>query len=229
MGELIHAIQPDQWHASTPCLDWTVHRLVEHLAGKNLVFAAVLAEQPLPQRGDGMHSDQLAPAYFDSAAVLLDAFRQPGVLDRTYRARSVPPAANSGYRSACMTFWPTAGTSPRPSDVRPICPEDAAEASLAFARAGWPSRTPRRWLFRPARHVADAAPAIVRLVAFLGRDVPTARARIHCTYSGGMPLVVREDGHCWDRLARYVGKMKSIGPGMRVATRPVCPVRSCRP
>jgi len=25
-----------------------------------------------------------------------------------------------------------------------------------------------------ARHVADAAPAIVRLVAFLGRDVPAA-------------------------------------------------------
>ena len=49
VGELIDAIQSDQWSAPTPCLDWTVHRLVEHLVGKNLVFTAVLAEQPPPQ------------------------------------------------------------------------------------------------------------------------------------------------------------------------------------
>jgi hypothetical protein len=44
VGELIDAIQPGQCSAPTPCLDWTVHRLVEHLVGKNLVFSAVLAE-----------------------------------------------------------------------------------------------------------------------------------------------------------------------------------------
>ena len=61
VGELIDAIQPGQWSAPTQCLDWTVHRLVEHLVGKNLVFAAVLAGQPLPRRGDGVPSDQLTP------------------------------------------------------------------------------------------------------------------------------------------------------------------------
>ncbi|PZS29539.1 MAG: hypothetical protein DLM59_12710, partial [Pseudonocardiales bacterium] len=35
VGELIDAIQPDQWSAPTQCMDWTVHRLVEHLVGKN--------------------------------------------------------------------------------------------------------------------------------------------------------------------------------------------------
>lgn len=85
VGELIDAIQPDQWSAPTQCMDWTVHRLVEHLVGKNLVFNAVLAEQPPPQRGDGVPSDQLTRAYRESAAVLLDAFGQPGVLDRSYQ------------------------------------------------------------------------------------------------------------------------------------------------
>jgi hypothetical protein len=32
-------------------MDWTVHRLVEHLVGKNLVFTAVLAEQPAAAPG----------------------------------------------------------------------------------------------------------------------------------------------------------------------------------
>jgi uncharacterized protein (TIGR03083 family) len=83
VGDLIDAIQHEQWSAPTPCLDWTVHRLVEHLVGKNLVFAAVLAEQPLPQRGDGMPScsTRLGNQAFSIA---------PSA------ARSVPPPARSG-------------------------------------------------------------------------------------------------------------------------------------
>jgi hypothetical protein len=64
---------------------------------------------------------------------LLDAFGQPGVLDRSYQGES-----------------------------------------LAFARADGRAVRPGGGCFGPARHVADAAPAIVRLVAFLGRDVPAA-------------------------------------------------------
>lgn len=90
VGELIDAIQPDQWSSPTPCMDWTVHRLVEHPVGKNLVFNAVLVGPPLPQRGDGVPSDQLAGAYRESAAVLLNSFGQPGVLDRSYQARHRP-------------------------------------------------------------------------------------------------------------------------------------------
>src|SRR3954454_21164144 len=84
VGELIDAIRPDQWSAPTQCMDWSVHRLVEHLVGQNLVFTAVLAELPLPQRGDGVSSARLARAYRDSAAGLLAASGQPGVLDRSY-------------------------------------------------------------------------------------------------------------------------------------------------
>ncbi len=37
VGELIDAIQPGQWSAPTQCMDWTAHRLVEHLVGKSRV------------------------------------------------------------------------------------------------------------------------------------------------------------------------------------------------
>src|SRR5690349_5826335 len=84
VGELIDAIRPGHCASSTHSMAASIHRLVEHLTGKNLVFAAVLAAQPLPQRGNGMPTDQLFRAYRRSSAVLLDAFREPGVLDRTY-------------------------------------------------------------------------------------------------------------------------------------------------
>src|SRR6185437_4352759 len=172
-GDPIH---PDQWAAPTQCMDWTVHRLVEHLVGKNLVFAAVLAEQPLPRRGDGVPTDQLARAYRDSAAVLVNAFGQPGVLDRSYQG---PLGAATGAERLKIRMydllahgWDLAQALGRPADL----PEDAAEESLAFARADGRAVRPGGGCFGPARHVAEAAPAIVRLVAFLGRDVPAAWA-----------------------------------------------------
>jgi len=175
VGELVDAIQPEQWSAPTPCLDWTVHRLVEHLIGKNLVFLAVLAERPLPRRGDAMPIDQLGRAYRESAAELLDAFGQPGVLDRTYRG---PLGLATGAERLKIRMydllahgWDLAQALGRPADL----PADAAEEALAFARADGRAVRPGGGCFGPARPVADAAPAIVRLVAFLGRNVPDHR------------------------------------------------------
>jgi uncharacterized protein (TIGR03086 family) len=172
VGELVDAIRPDQWSAPTPCLGWTVHRLVEHLVGKNLVFTAVLAGQPVPQRGEGLPSDQLARVYQGSAAVLLEGFGQPGVLDRCYQG---PLGAATGAQRLRIRMydllahgWDLAQALGRAADL----PEDAAEASLAFARADGRAVRPGGGCFGPPRPVAAAAPAIVRLVAFLGRDVP---------------------------------------------------------
>jgi uncharacterized protein (TIGR03086 family) len=174
VGELIDAIKADHWSAPTQCLDWNVHRLVEHLVGKNLVFSAVLAGLPLPQRGDGAPSDVLARAYRESAADLLDGFGQPGVLDRSYLG---PLGAATGAERLKIRMydllahgWDLAQALGRPA----VLPEDAAEASLAFARADGRAVRPGGGCFGPARPVADGAPAIARLVAFLGRDVPAA-------------------------------------------------------
>jgi len=40
---LIGNIRADQWPAPTPCPDWTVRQVVNHLIGMNRVFVALLA------------------------------------------------------------------------------------------------------------------------------------------------------------------------------------------
>lgn len=169
---LIDAIEPDQWTVPTQCLGWTVHRLVEHLAGKNLVFTAVLAGQPVPRRVAEAPVDQLPGAYRDSAADLLDAFSQPGVLARSYEG---PLGAATGSQRLHIRLydllahgWDLAQALERPADL----PEDAAQAALAFARTDGRAVRPGGGCFGPPEDVADTAPAITRLVAFLGRDVP---------------------------------------------------------
>jgi hypothetical protein len=43
IGDLITKVRPEQWSAPTPCTDWTVRQLVDHLIGMNRVFAALPA------------------------------------------------------------------------------------------------------------------------------------------------------------------------------------------
>ena len=52
---LISNIRADQWSAPTPCTDWTVRQVVNHLTGMNRVFAALLAGQPPPPRPSADH------------------------------------------------------------------------------------------------------------------------------------------------------------------------------
>ena len=66
VGELITKVRPEQWSTPTPCPDWTVRRLVDHLIGMNRVFAALLSDEPPPQPADHIDDDPVG-AYRDSA------------------------------------------------------------------------------------------------------------------------------------------------------------------
>ncbi len=105
----------------------------------------------------------------------LAAFDGPGVLDRTYHG---PLGEATGAERLQIRLydvlahgWDLAQAIGRPVDV----PEDLAEQALTFVRAQL-ARQPCAGRFAPARIVPDEAPAIDRLVAFLGRPVPDVPA-----------------------------------------------------
>ena len=174
VGELISSIRPEQWAAPTPCTDWTVRELVSHLVGMNRVFAALLADEPPPRRGGaGAAEEDLVRAYRESAAALLAAFSQPGALDRSYRG---PLGAATGAERLQIRLydllahgWDLARATGQPAQL----PDDAAEHALAFARVQIVDST-RPGRFGPVQVVSPEAPAIDRLVAFLGRRVESS-------------------------------------------------------
>jgi len=171
VGDVIAGVRADQWSAPTPCPDWSVRQLVEHLIGMNRVFAALLADAPAPRRpaGGDVIDDPVA-AYRDSAHVLVEAFAEPGALERDY----VGPlgSASGADRLQIRLYdllthgWDLAQATGQPAHL----PEDLAEQSLQFVRRQLtePARAGR---FGPARAVSDGASAVERLVAFLGRPV----------------------------------------------------------
>ena len=170
MGDLIAGIRPDQWTAPTPCTEWCVRDVVNHLTVMNLVFAAMLGGGPMPERGaDHLGNDPLG-AYQTSAASLQAAFARPGVLERSYTGPlgNATGAERLQIRLADLLThgWDLAQATGIPAQM----PGDLAEQALAFVREQL-SAQPRTGRFAEPQPIDDTAPAIDRLAAFLGRPI----------------------------------------------------------
>jgi len=168
---LVSNVSTDQWSAATPCADWSVCRLVDHLIGMNRVFTALLADAPVPRAPDADRvGEDPVIAFRETSAALLLAFGQPGVLDRQYKG---PLGTASGAERLQIRLydllahgWDLARATGQSVDL----PDDLVESSVAFARSQLAGQS-RDGRFGPPRNVDENASAIERLVAFLGRSV----------------------------------------------------------
>lgn len=171
-GQVIAAIDGAQWAGRTPCAEWTVSDLVRHLVAGNNRFATAIDGKPRPAIDEAAATDaDLPDAYRDSGAALIDAFSQPGAFERvvTVPIGQVPGimALHMRVTEVLVHGWDAATATGYPAEF----PEDIAEAELVFCRSKLGDIPPGYTPFAPGKPVDDAAPAIERLVAFLGREV----------------------------------------------------------
>lgn len=169
VGVVIHRIEPDQWASPTPCTQWPVRRVVDHLAGMNLVFAAMLADEAMPPRTE--IADEDLPAHYDaSAELLVTNFSAPGALQRDMGG---PLGSATGAERLQIRLydliahgWDLARATRQPL----ILPDELVEESLAFATVQLEG-IDREGRFHPPQSCAASADCLDRLAAFLGRDV----------------------------------------------------------
>lgn len=167
VGDLIAEVGPGQWSAPTPCTEWSVRDVVNHLVGMDLVFAALIEGDPMPERRADRLGDDPARAYRASNASLQAAFARPGVLERSYAG---PLGRATGTERLQIRLydllvhgWDLAQATGIPARL----PEDLAEQALAFVQLQLaPQSRPGR--FAGPQPVEESAPAIDRLAAFLG-------------------------------------------------------------
>jgi uncharacterized protein (TIGR03086 family) len=171
VGDLVDRIATDQWTAPTPCTEWNVRALVNHLVGMNVVIATLFEGSPMPERrADRLGADP-GGAYHRSAAALQAAAALPGVLERR---QATPLGVATG---AERLHWRVADLLAHGWDLVQATgaavelPDDLAEQALTFVRAQLPSQ-PRAGRFAEPQPIRDNAPAIDRLAAFTGRPVP---------------------------------------------------------
>ncbi|MEU9047190.1 MULTISPECIES: TIGR03086 family metal-binding protein [unclassified Kitasatospora] len=85
--ERVRLITPDQWDSPTPCADWSVRDLVNHLTGEQLwvpelLMGATIAEVGGRFDGDVLGDDPVA-AWTDAAEAARQAWAVPGATELT--------------------------------------------------------------------------------------------------------------------------------------------------
>ena len=86
-GEKVHAVREDQWANATPCSEWDVRALVNHLVNENLWVPPLLEGSTIEEVGDRFDGDQLGrdpgSAWEASADGALAAVADPDAMRRT--------------------------------------------------------------------------------------------------------------------------------------------------
>ena len=173
-GGMLTNVTRDQLTHPTPCDDWRVHDLIDHIVGATDFFAD-LAERGSSAEGREWpsYSDgEFIAAFGRQASRVVAAFSAPGVMERIMLLPTGPAPGSRCIEVATGEIfvhgWDLAKAAGQamPSD------EGVAEALLSSAwlslcaevRNGDPS------VFAPEIHVSPGAPAADRLAGFLGRD-----------------------------------------------------------
>ncbi|MFI5099542.1 MAG: TIGR03086 family metal-binding protein [Actinomycetes bacterium] len=176
---LLAGVRDEQWTGSTPCPDWNVRTLVNHVVSGNRMFAAILRGDPLPppdelarlRARDILGTDPLA-AFRSTGAELYTAFGSPGVLDRVVQAPVGPLPGRAVLHLRITELlvhgWDLAHATGQPV----VLPEDLAEEDIVFTRGLFAAGVPRQGRFGAAAQVPAGVAAIDRLAAELGRTVP---------------------------------------------------------
>ncbi len=86
-GRRVRVVSDDQWGRSTPCPEWSVRDLVNHLVNENAWVPHLLAGKTVEDLGDSLDGDLLRDdpqgAWSRAAAGAIAAIAEPGALDRT--------------------------------------------------------------------------------------------------------------------------------------------------
>jgi uncharacterized protein (TIGR03086 family) len=163
---VIAGVRPEQLSDKTPCADWTVRDLLDHMIGvvSGLGDAAAGRERrPFELTAD-------PTAQFDTAAAAtMAAWRSPGVLDRVVDGGPGPMPgrvlAGINLLDTATHTWDLAVATGQPAAL----PDDVAVAALEVSRQIIsPEIRPGR--FGPERPVSGGADPTEQLVAFLGRQ-----------------------------------------------------------
>lgn len=172
-ARLLAQVGADQLQTSTPCAEWNVGQLIDHMVGTQNWARSAIDGVELTDTGDGASAGDFRTEYADAAAACLAAFQADGALERTVDPGfgEMPAAALLGIATT-DTFthaWDLATALGQDNDLDP----ELAELLLDNAHRAIPPsfRTEDGSIFRAEQDAPAGANAATRLAAYLGRTV----------------------------------------------------------
>lgn len=162
---VVRDIEPGQLERATPCSDWNVRELLNHLLGQMWVLEGRLAgaeprhrADPGALPGEDLVGDDPAGSYKEVAQAVLAASRIEGSDERA------GPMSDAYTVDVVVHGWDLA----QATGQQMRADEEVAEHLLRFVRMGITEER-RAPMFGAEVEAPPDAPATERLVAFLGR------------------------------------------------------------
>jgi uncharacterized protein (TIGR03086 family) len=115
---LVGGVTPEQLGNKTPCTEWTVRDIINHITGGATMFAVSAEQGSVPDElvgqligGDNLGDDYKA-AFNAAADKAMSAFSDPAVLDKMVKLPFGEMPAGVALTSPSSTSPPTTATSP---------------------------------------------------------------------------------------------------------------------
>ncbi len=172
LGGVVGGITPDQLDRPTPCADYTVRGVLEHMIGGATMFAAAFRGEAAPEPDLRNPLQGFGPALENLGA----SISAPGALDRTVAAPfgEVPGETFARFviLDGLVHAWDMAVATGQPYDP----PAELVAAADAFARGAVDPLRDGTTFADAVEPAPDASP-IERLAAYTGRRPLTGTTR----------------------------------------------------
>ncbi|UQA93419.1 TIGR03086 family metal-binding protein [Streptomyces halobius] len=168
VGDLVSAVNPSMFDRSTPCADWDVRTLLNHLVWENLLWSGLANGAPRSDFTADHLGEDHSKAFRAAAHGALTAFRRPGMLEQRYGPAPGRRLVEQLVIEMLVHGWDLATAIGHPRGLVP----DVAESALPVVREVYGS-LPRTagGSFAPPQPVPHHATALDRLAGYLGRAV----------------------------------------------------------
>jgi len=172
-ADRVNAVSPDQWDDPTPCTQWTVRDLVNHVVGEDRWTVPLVEGRTIEEVGTSLDGDLLGDdpvrASLDAAmaATTVTAERLPGggTVQLSYGEESMDEYVRQLLADHLVHGWDLAVATGQAYEPDPA----ALQATHAFLLAAAEDPTRGGGIFGPVVPVADDAQLLERAVGLSGR------------------------------------------------------------
>ena len=170
-GHIVAGVRPEHLAEPTPCRDWDVRLLLNHIIGGNHMFADVARGGTVEASGEMDDYTRPDPGsnYLASAELVLAAWSEPGVMERRCRMPfgeiPAPAAVSIHFLDVVVHGWDLARATGQDTSIEPDLAAEALDISHGFLSP----ELRQLGAFGPEIPASADDPLHERLVAFMGR------------------------------------------------------------
>jgi uncharacterized protein (TIGR03086 family) len=174
--DLVEHITPDQLSASTPCTEWTVRDLINHITGGATMFAVSAEQGSVPDElmgqllgGDNL-GDDYKGAWKAAAQRALKVYGEPGVMEKIVKLPFAELPAGVALNIAVFDVATHACDLARATG-QTVSDDELLSAALAMGPHVVSPEFRAGGFFAAEKKAEEGAPLSDQLLAFAGRDV----------------------------------------------------------